>query len=123
MNSPSPRPDRAMSDQLRKALICAGPSTRTPARRGRAHRSAEDEPFVAVVSDGLELLAVGADARHVEHTVFFLPGMLAPKIHDSTFGRSVMSAISSQVFVQPSSASREAPRLRPPSLPHAGWSR
>src|SRR6478672_10760305 len=36
--------------------------------------SAEDKPFVAVVSDGLELLAVGADAGHVEHNRVLLAG-------------------------------------------------
>ena len=40
--------------------------------------------------------------------------MLAPKIHDSTFGKSVMLAISSQVFVQPSSASREGSTVATP---------
>ncbi len=45
-------------------------------------------------------------------TAFFLPGMFAPKIHDSAFGKSVMLAISSQVAVQPSSASAVASIVR-----------
>jgi hypothetical protein len=36
--------------------------------------SAEDKPYVAVVFDGLKLLAVGADAGHVKHNRILLAG-------------------------------------------------
>src|ERR1700675_1115889 len=45
-----------------------------PALGGGHIASAEDEPFVAVVSDGFELLAVCADAGHVEHNRVLLTG-------------------------------------------------
>jgi hypothetical protein len=62
-------------------------------------------------------------------TAFFLPGMFAPKIHDSAFGNSVMFAISLQVAVQPFSASGVGSTVRTPlrsALPispliHSTW--
>lgn len=48
-------------------------------------------------------------------TAFRLPGMFAPKIHESAFGNSVASAISRQVSVQPASASGLGSMLRTPS--------